>query len=150
MTLAELSLQKAIGEIGVKENPPGSNRGKEVESYLRSVGLGGGYAWCMAFVFWCVDEAAKAKGVSNPLFKTGGVLRQARERKSLISKTPKVGSIFIMDYGNGMGHTGFVERIEGTFIHTVEGNTDSSGSRTGGQVMRQKRPISRIKEYIVI
>lgn len=147
-TLQGLSLKIAAGEIGVKETPPFSNRGREVESYLRSVGLGGGHAWCMAFVYWCVDQAAQAKGITNPLFKTGGVLRQSRERSYLSSKTPRVGSIFIMDYGNGFGHTGFVERIEGNTLHTIEGNTDSSGSRTGGRVMRQKRNISQIKEFL--
>jgi surface antigen len=147
-SLQVLAMKIAAGEIGVKESPPYSNRGKEVESYLSSVGLGGGHAWCMAFVYWCVDEAAKAKGVTNPLYRTGGVLRQSRERSYLSSQTPKVGSIFIMDYGNGFGHTGFVERIEGNTLHTIEGNTDSAGSRTGGMVMRQKRQRNQIKEFI--
>jgi surface antigen len=104
----------------------------------------------MAFVYWCVQEAAKAKGVPNPLFRTAGVLRQARERKSLSSKVPKVGSIFIMNYGGGLGHTGFVEKIEGEWVVTVEGNTDGSGSRTGGQVMRQRRRITSIQEFLYI
>jgi hypothetical protein len=149
-SLQVLAMKIALGEIGVKETPANSNRGKEVESYLSSVGLSGGNAWCMAFVYWCVDEAAKAKGVANPLFKTGGVLRQSRERSYLSSQTPKVGSIFIMDYGNGFGHTGFVERIEGNTLHTIEGNTDSAGSRTGGRVMRQTRQRNQIKEFLNI
>lgn len=147
-SLQVLALKIAAGEIGVTEIPAYSNRGKEVESYLSSVGLSGGNAWCMAFVYWCVDQAAQAKVITNPLFKTGGVLRQSRERYWLSSQTPQIGSIFIMDYGNGFGHTGFVERIEGNTLYTIEGNTDSSGSRTGGRVMRQTRQRSQIKEFL--
>lgn len=150
MKLSDLSLSYAISQIGVAETPMGSNKGKEVEMYLKSVGLGGGYAWCMAFVYWCVNEAAKEQGVKNPLSKTAGVLTQMRNSNHLTSKTPKVGSIFIMDYGNGFGHTGIVEKIDGDIIHTIEGNTNGSGSRTGGVVMRQKRNISRIKTFINI
>lgn len=150
MKLSDLALLNAVSQIGKQEVPLGSNRGEDVEKYLRSVGLGGGYPWCMAFVYWCVNEAAKEQGVKNPLYKTGGVLLQLQKSKSRSSKTPTVGSIFIMDYGNGMGHTGIVERIEGNFVHTIEGNTNGSGSRVGGIVMRQKRSISKIRAFINI
>ena len=36
-------------QIGVRE-ATGRNDGKQVELYLKSVGLGKGYAWCAAFV----------------------------------------------------------------------------------------------------
>lgn len=148
MKLSELSLSYAVSQIGVAESPLGSNRGKEVETYLKSVGLGGGYPWCMAFVYWAVSQAAKEQGKKNPLYKTGGVLLQLQKSAALANKTPEVGSIFIMDYGNGTGHTGIVESIEGNYVHTIEGNTNGSGSRVGGIVMRQKRPISKIRSFI--
>ena len=44
------------------------------------------------------------------MIKTGGVLRQWNEiDKAYKSDKPKRGSIFIMDYGKGLGHTGIVE-----------------------------------------
>lgn len=150
MKLSDLSLTYAVSQIGVHETPSGSNRGKEVEQYLKSTGLGGGYPWCMAFVYWCVDQASKEQSVKNPLYKTAGVLLQLQKSKKLSNKTPQVGSIFIMDYGNGNGHTGFVERIEGNYVHTIEGNTNGAGSRTGGIVMRQKRSLSQIRAFIHI
>ncbi len=150
MKLSDLAVSYAVSQIGVTETPLGSNKGKEVEKYLKSVGLGGGYPWCMAFVYWCVNEASKEQGKKNPLAKTGGVLTQLSRSSSRSNKIPEVGSIFIMDFGNGAGHTGFVERIEGNYVHTIEGNTNGSGSRVGGVVMRQKRAISKIRAFIHI
>ncbi|WP_318546299.1 hypothetical protein [Flavobacterium columnare] len=76
MTLAQLSLEVATRQIGVQEIPKGSNAGPEVEIYLKSVGLGKGYSWCMAFVYYCVLESSKKTGNPNPLKKTAGVLDQ--------------------------------------------------------------------------
>ena len=51
MTLNQLSLKIAQSQNGVQEVPRNSNAGAAVESYLKSVGLGKGYSWCMAFVY---------------------------------------------------------------------------------------------------
>ena len=59
--LAAAALDAARGEIGVREVPPGSNRGPKVDVYLRAVGLdpaAGCYAWCAAFVYWCFGKGA--------------------------------------------------------------------------------------------
>lgn len=146
MSLAQKSLSVAVSQIGVEEIPRGSNKGPEVEAYLKSIGLGGGYSWCMAFVYWCV---LKASGSSNPLKKTGGVLAQWNARPELRVKDPMPGDIFIMDYGKGLGHTGFVEKIlpEGK-IQTIEGNTNADGSREGYAVCRRVRNQKTIKGYL--
>ena len=73
--LAKEMLRIASGEVGVREDPPGSNRGPKVDEYLKSVKLkpaGGSYAWCAAFVYWCFREAAKSLGVENPATCTAG------------------------------------------------------------------------------
>ena len=49
----------------------GANRGPQVEAYLKSIGLGGGNAWCAAFVYWCINQAAAKLGQDNPYVKTG-------------------------------------------------------------------------------
>lgn len=154
MTLAERSLQIAISQLGVSEQPKGSNSGPEVNQYLKSVGLGKGYAWCMAFVYWCVNKAAGEMGIQNPLVKTGGVLHQFNH--TTLRKLPnrsagvKPGDIFIMQFGDGTGHTGFVEKVENGIVTTIEGNTNDDGSREGYEVARRQRPISSIKSFIQI
>ena len=147
---AQQILLQANSKLGVRENPLGSNRGRDVELFLKSIGLGGGYAWCMAFVYWAVDETAKKMGITNPLFKTGGVLMQWNQRPKLRVATPQAGDIFIMDFGGGKGHAGFVESVSNDYINTIEGNTNDEGSREGFEVCYRTRKPSLIKEYIRI
>ena len=142
--LAKKALENAISQIGVQEIPKGSNAGPDVEKYLKSVKLGKGYSWCMAFVYWCVVETK----LLNPLAKTAGVLAQYNKSKKLVATTPKAGDIFIMDFGKGLGHTGFVEKVEKYIIHTIEGNTNDDGSREGYEVCRRKRNTNTIKAYL--
>lgn len=153
MSLNSLSLKIAQSQNGVQEIPKNSNAGPAVESYLKSVGLGKGYAWCMAFVYWSVKEAAKQLQTNSPLIKTAGVLRQWNEitPKMKVTNSPKSGDIFIMDYGKGQGHTGFVVevRADGT-LKTIEGNTNDEGSREGYEVAYRIRKQSAIKGYIRI
>ena len=148
--LADTTIKTAITQLGVEERPKGSNAGPEVEIYLKSVGLGKGYAWCMAFVYWVVNQSALKTAIKNPLKKTAGVLAQYQACLSLVTKTPKPGDVFIMDFGKGLGHTGFVEKVVGTKVHTIEGNTNDQGSREGYAVCRRKREISTIKAFIQI
>lgn len=151
MILAQSSLEVATRQIGVTEIPKGSNAGPEVEIYLKSVGLTKGYSWCMAFVYWCVLEASKKTGIPNPLKKTAGVLSQWNNRPELRRRNPEPGFVFIMDYGKGLGHTGFVEKVlPGGKIQTIEGNTNADGSREGYAVCRRIRSISTCKGFLKI
>lgn len=145
--LSQLSLQIAIGEIGKEEIPRGSNWGEHVEKYLHSVGINFPASWCMALMYWCVDQASHKLGMPNPLFKTGGVLSQWHNSSKLqVSKDhAQPGDIFIMNYGKGLGHTGIIETVEGVNFHTVEGNTNDTGSREGYEVCRKIRTISNPK-----
>tara|TARA_R110000868_G_scaffold52171_6_gene165034 strand:+ start:21865 stop:22320 length:456 start_codon:yes stop_codon:yes gene_type:complete len=146
--LGKKTLAIAITQIGAEEVPRNSNAGPAVEKYLKSVGLGKGYAWCMAFVYWCTKEASTSLGVVNPLFKTAGVLAMYNNKRSLVVTDPQPGDIFIMDFGKGQGHTGIVEKVETNIIHTIEGNTNDDGSREGYKVCRRQRKINTIKAYL--
>jgi len=145
----------ATAEVGTQEVPLNSNRGPRVEEYLASVGLGGGFSWCAAFVYWCFNEVAKNTKKTNPLVKTGGVLRSWNECKGKkISATDaknnpaliKPGHIFVMDFGGGLGHTGIVESVNGGFINTIEGNTNNQNSREGSGVFKRVRKINSVNK----
>lgn len=152
MTLSEQSLLTATSQLGVMEQPKGSNKGPEVEMYLKSVGLGGGFAWCMAFVYWCVNEASKKMNRPNPLVKTAGVMDQFRKTQlRILPKTSigiKPGDIFILEFAHGLGHTGFVKSIDNGIVTTIEGNSNEDGSREGYEVCSHHRPISSFKGFI--
>jgi hypothetical protein len=157
MTISEKALEIAITQLGVRENGS-SNSGKEVNQYLKSVGLNPGNPWCMAFVCWCYNQASTIQSVPNFLIRTGGVLHQWNEqqpnRKIVLDKVLKnpaiikPGAVFIMDYGKGTGHTGLVERIYSGLVETIEGNTNDEGSREGYEVCRRTRKLASIKGFI--
>lgn len=142
----------AIAEIGKKEIPLGSNWGPHVQKYLKSVGITFPAAWCMAFVHWCVSEAYGKTAMP----KTGGVLKCWNTIPAQYKvKYPKPGDIFIMNFGKGLGHTGFIERLEAVangqmIVHTIEGNaTTISGSREGIEVCRKNtRKLSDFVGFI--
>lgn len=151
MSLGTSSLKVAITQLGQQEKPLGSNWGKPVQDYLASVGIGFPASWCMAFVYWCFqqNDYTNTPLGKNPLVKTGGVLRAWNEADKKYRVTePQPGDIFIMDFGKGLGHTGFVEKTDGTFIYTIEGNSNDTGSREGIEVTRKQRPIKKIKGFL--
>ncbi len=154
-------LDIAISQLGKQEVPKGSNWGDDVQKYLASVKITFPASWCMAFVYWCIEESKirikdGTGGLRNPLVKTGGVLKQWNdiEQQPFQPKckftTPLPGDIFIQDHGKGLGHTGFVESVDGDKIHTIEGNTNDTGSREGYEVCRRTRLISSCVGFIRI
>lgn len=145
--LGERALEVGLTQLHVREKT-GHNDGEAVESYLKSVGLGKGYAWCAAFVYWCFNQASKQLSVENPLVKTAGVMDHWRKAKDNIVLSSQKGDIFIMDFGGGKGHTGLVISQTSDRIFTLEGNTNDGGSREGDGVYKRNRNRATIKGYI--
>ena len=159
-SLATDALEFAVAEVGVLEEPPHSNRGPRVDQYARAVGLDPAdrLPWCVAFVYWCFQQAADRAGRKNPLPKTAGVLKHWRAAQKLprahIIKGVKAienptlvqpGFLFAMDFGNGVGHLGFVAGLENGHLVTIEGNTGPDGTREGvGVFRRTQRRLSSI------
>ena len=160
-------LEIATGEIGVREDPPGSNKGKRVGEYQRAVGIDPGEPWCVAFIFFCFASAARALKMKNPMetedCKTGSVLdlwNRARRAKGTqivlhddaLNDPSKVkpGMIFAISTGGGNGHVGFVANVIGNRLETIEGNTNDGGSREGiGVFRRTGRTIDSINRGFI-
>lgn len=136
-------LKIASSQEGVKET--GNNSGHQVNEYLQSIGLGPGYEWCMAFVYWCFEQAAKKLFRDNPALKNGScsaVYRWAKKKGKLVS-IPKPGDIFLVRGGStGHLHTGIVTGVGAGYIETIEGNTNKGGSSRGLYVMKRERKIN--------
>jgi len=149
-------VEVALTQVGMKEDPIGSNWGSPVKYYLAAVGINFAASWCMAFVYWCVEHAGcripdGIGGYKNPLIHTGGVLDQWHRIDAKMKFTqPQPGDIFIQDHGHGLGHTGIIESIDGENIHTIEGNTNDTGSREGYEVCKRVRPVSSCVGFIRI
>jgi len=164
--LQAAALRFAAGEVGVMEDPLGSNRGPRVDQYLRSVGIDpttGSFPWCAAFVYFCFQQAANLLGVNNPVIKTDGVLDHWNKAGSANIKrldtqaciaNPSLvspGMIFVIIHPSGTtGHTGLVKEIAGNLLTTIEGNTNNNGSREGiGVFLRNQRTIASINRGFI-
>jgi hypothetical protein len=147
-------LDIARSQVGVMEIPAGSNEGPEVNKYQDTVGIPHGDPWCMAFVYWCFNQACKKLKVPNPVYKTGSVIDEwnnakAKKITAAAAKTNTSlvlpGQIFTISTGGGYGHAGFIEKIEGGLLTTIEGNTNTNGSSEGiGVFRRTARTIDTI------
>jgi CHAP domain-containing protein len=139
------------------EQPVGSNRGPEVDAYIRATGLDpttDSFPWCVCFLYWCFGQAAQVKSMTNPLPKTAGVISlwnlgrnsagHVVRASEANAQTVKPGMIFLLDTGGGKGHAGLVVEVSGDQIVTIEGNTNQGGSREGfGVFRRSSRPIKQ-------
>jgi len=144
------ALDIARTQIGIRETAP--NRGPEVERYQASVGLFPGQPWCVAFVYYCFDQASKRIELPNPLVRTGSVIRhfdRAPEKAKLLPNAVeegdvKPGAIFCIDHGNDRGHCGIVLIVEENGLQTIEGNTNAAGIRDGEGVYRRTRRVTEV------
>lgn len=143
------AIEVARTQLFVREKT-GHNDGREVEEYLQSVGLGKGYSWCQAFVYWCYQQSADALHITNPVTHTAGVLYhwQHTHGEKLEPSRAIAGDVFVMDFGNGEGHTGMISEVRYDVITTIEGNTNIDGSRNGNGVYERSRNLSTIKGVI--
>lgn len=137
-----------MSQVGIGE-ATGHNDGKDVEKYLKSVGLGKGYAWCAAYVKWCYDQA-KIKTTMD------GAAASAHNPKNLVlykhtfNKDPEPGDVFTLWYSqlNRIGHTGFFhKKVNSSVYESYEGNTGAGsaidvGTREGDGVYHKYRSFN--------
>ena len=130
----------AKNELGVKEKS-GKNDGKEVEAYLAYVGLKKGNPWCAAFVSWVFGKnghTVPRTAWSTALFPKNRSVNTVEPAHVFGIYFPKLKRI---------AHVGLVEKVEGSWIITIEGNTNLTGSREGDGVYRKLRLKKSIKAF---
>ena len=123
MNQIETLLQVASSQLGVEEDPKGSNMTKYGQAYGWN-----GVAWCMQFVWWCFREA----GLSS-LFYNGNktascttLMKWAANNGHFVVKDYRKGDVFLYDYDNvktDSEHTGIYtgETVNGKY-KAIEGN----------------------------
>lgn len=136
-------------ELGVREFSS-RNDGPDVEKYLRYVRLKKGQPWCAAFVCWALGET----GIKNPrsgwspdLFPASKVIWQrTRAIAAGDIAAPRQGDVFGVWYSDKgrIAHVGFVDKWDGKWIISVEGNTNGAGSAEGDGVYRKRRLIASL------
>lgn len=129
-------LKIAAWQLGVLENPAGSNRQKYGEAYGMN-----GQPWCVMFVWWVFREAgfnlrktASCTDLSNA-YKAAG---------QWVTSGYKPGDIVMFDFTGKRSkteHCGIVEKVNGNTLTTIEGNTGTASNANGGAVMRRTRDV---------
>lgn len=143
----ERVLSLARTQIGVTEQPAGSNRVKYNTAYYGREVSGSGYPWCCTFLWWLFQQAEAAK-----LFYGGGRTAYcptllAYHKGQTVSGDYRPGDVIFFNFSgkNSASHVGLCENWDGTSITTIDGNTGTGNEANGGAVMRR----TRNKKYIV-
>ncbi len=119
----------AAKEIGYRET------GNNMTKYGAWYGTNGA-AWCHMFVSWCAAKAGipasvvpKTSSTSEGMawFKSRGIFKYKGKY------TPKRGDLVY--FKTGRSHVGIVEKVTGSTLHTIEGNTSD-------RVARRTYPLS--------
>lgn len=157
-------IEIARKEVGTVEIPKDSNTGPRVIQYQRATNLDGtGWPYCAAFVCWCVREWLKNQEVLDAFKFTAKQAEAWRpktaaaygfhgwaESKGLLvmddsqSNVLHTADLVTFDFS----HIGIIANDEADLIYTIEGNTDSGGSRDGGGVFEKVRRRSLARRFI--
>jgi hypothetical protein len=119
-------------EVGVAEQPPGSNDSPRIAQYRQATASSGVGPWCAYFTSWAAREAGVPLGDNGQGFgRVDDVYAWAQKAGKAIPNTggvrPEPGDLIVWDE-----HIGVVKGVDadGT-IHTIEGNSsDRVSERT--------------------
>lgn len=151
----------AIGEIGYLEKASNSylddktknagtanytKYGRDMKNYVPGDTYGVNYQWCDQFVDWCF---VKAFGLENAKKLLGGWSAYTPTSAGYFKtmkryySTPKRGDVVFFRNSERICHTGIVEKVEGSTVTTIEGNTSGASSlvSNGGGVKRKTYTI---------
>lgn len=157
----------ALSQVGYREGNYSGDTGGENDGYYNNytesnywyhnyvstdMPIGGSYApWCATFVSWCAEMAGIPRSIIgrstcasrhsygfDVVFYAGGsTLYSSSDNDSRFmgyNYTPKKGDLF---FTRSWSHVGLVVGVSGSYVITVEGNTNSDGSAEGDGVFRR-------------
>ncbi|SDL14202.1 CHAP domain-containing protein [Nocardioides sp. YR527] len=139
MSNASGIIKVAKAEVGYHEGRSGGhwNNKQKYSPAVPSLEWSQNQAWCATFVSWCALQA----GVTTLYPRTASTDLGARwfKDRGQWSEYPAVGAQVFFGVNGDMNHTGIVYGFDATYIYTIEGNTNASGSREGDGVYLKTR-----------
>jgi hypothetical protein len=104
------------------------------EVYWRWYGFSDRVPWCAIFVSWVAEQAGLIDAGIIPRFASCAAgIQWFRDRGQWFGGdyTPRPGDLIFFDWEpDGVAdHVGIVERVEGEYVHTIEGNSSDSVRR---------------------
>ena len=123
-------LAAAQREVGVAEQPPGSNDAPRIAQYRQATAGSGVGPWCAYFTSWAAREAGMPLGESGQGFGSVDALNAWAQRAGRAvpngpGVVPRPGDLIVWDE-----HIGVVESVlpDGS-VQTIEGNSSDQVSR---------------------
>ena len=139
----------AQSQLHVRE-ATGNNDGVDVVKYLNGVGLGAGQPWCCAFVVWVFTENninIPKTGYCPTLFTDKSKVVYKKNIKTIKDFQYRKSQVFGLYFESKkrVAHVGILTGQTLLNYQTIEGNTNTEGSREGDGVykrIRNKRSIT--------
>ena len=123
----------AAEQVLTMEDPVGSNK----QPYAHLAGHDNEQPWCATFLVagWRVNDVPLLPGTNTASTKD---MQAAFNKAGRLRQRPRPGDVgfLFVESVNRIGHAFFVNKIEGDFIRTIEGNTNRDGSSQGTGVFR--------------
>lgn len=149
MVTANQVLALAKKQLGVKENPAGSNIVKYNTAYYGKTVSGSAYPWCCVFIWWLFDQLK-----ANSLFfggkKTAScttLMDYAKKNGLFVTKDYKPGDLIFFNWDGAKSyanHIGICIEVSGGAVICIEGNTSLTNQDNGGNVMERKRYLTKV------
>jgi hypothetical protein len=130
-TAGQRALTAAQAEVGVTEQPPGSNDAPRIAQYRQSTAGSGIGPWCAYFVSWAAQQAGTPIGEAGQGFGSVSAVsawaqRTGRWNAAGSGTPPAAGDLVVW----GGQHIGIVESVDPDGkIHTIEGNSSNAVTR---------------------
>ena len=130
-TAGQRALAAAQAEVGVAEQPPGSNDGPRIAEYRAATAGSGVGPWCAYFTSWAAAQAGAPLGEVGQGFGSVEAVyawaqRTGRAMPAGPGVAPSPGDLIVW----GGRHIGIVESVDPDgSIHTIEGNSSNAVSR---------------------
>jgi hypothetical protein len=117
------ALQAAESQVGVTEQPPGSNDGPQIAEYRSAVqGSYAGAPWCAYFASWCARQAGAPLGDQGQGLGSVSEITDWARQTGRLTSTPAPGELILF----GTEHVGIVKSVNADgSLTTVEGNASN-------------------------
>lgn len=135
--------RRAAQDIGVCEDPPGSNRGKQIDEYNLFAGSPLGSFWCAtASGLWYRVSGARVP----PAYGNCDKWLEYGKKWDCLHNEPAIGSLALYGTEVDIIHVGVIVR---TYPYTlaIEGNTTLEGFSRNGEVVTLKKPGANVIKY---
>jgi hypothetical protein len=132
-SVGQAIVNAALPEVGVSEQPPGSNDSPRIAQFRQATAGSGVGPWCAYFASWAARQAGVPLGDHGQGFgRVDDVYAWAQHTGRAIPNghgTPQPGDLIVWDE-----HIGIVQSVDPNgSIHTIEGNSsDKVSQRTYG------------------